>query len=270
MDENVYKGYKRLVATSAEINEYMENIDLNTWHTNEYLVIKNVDDGKETEMRFDGEKFVGLKLPPSKIIKGKNSLQRCALDMLCNPEITICAILGLPGSGKSYLSLRCAIYAVREKGWQQGIITCREPVASGRQSGYLPGTLDEKISLYFKPVEEQLDGGEFELHQLQQRGELESITPHYVKGRTFSGKYVLIEEAEDITQKQIRLLGTRIGENSKIVFSGDYKQSEINDTSNNDLVRMCNYFKGEPRFATISLEDDVRSETSKLFATMYY
>ena len=56
-------------------------------------------------MRWDGEKFVGLKLPPSKFIKGKNALQRCALDMLNNPSITVCAILGEYGSGKSFLAL---------------------------------------------------------------------------------------------------------------------------------------------------------------------
>ena len=53
-------------------------------------------------MRWNGEKFVALKLPPSKFIKGKNALQRCALDMLINPSITICALLGLPGSGKTF------------------------------------------------------------------------------------------------------------------------------------------------------------------------
>ena len=256
--------------SAQDINDYMSNINYSAWSVNEYLIIQNTDDGTEKEMRWDGEKFVTLRLPPSKYIKGKNSLQRCALDMLNNRDITVCAILGLPGSGKSYLSLQSAIYAVKEKGWQQGIVTCREPISTGRASGYLPGSLDEKIGLYFKPIEEQLDGGEFELQQLQQRGEIESITPHYVKGRTFTNKYILIEEGEDLTEKQIRLLGTRVGEGSKIVFSGDHKQSEINASETNDLVKMCSFFKGNPRFATIYLEDDVRSETSKMFASMYF
>lgn len=269
MDE-FYKGYKLLKGTTEEINNYMENIDTDEWYVNEYLIIYNTDDESEKEMRWDGQQFVGLKLPPSRFIKGKNALQRCALDMLNNRDITVCALLGLPGSGKSYLSIQSAIYCIKEKGFYQGVVTCREPVSSGRTSGYLPGTLDEKIGLYFKPIEEQLDGGEFELRQMQQRGEIESITPHYVKGRTFTSKYVIIEEAEDITQKQIRLLGTRIGEGSKIIFSGDHKQSEINTGIDNDLLRMCSFFKGNPKFASIFLEDDVRSETSKMFASMYF
>lgn len=83
----------------------MENINTAIWNCNEYLLIQNTDDDSEKEMRWDGSKFVALKLPPSKYIKGKNALQRCALDMLNNPNITVCAILGEYGSGKSFLAM---------------------------------------------------------------------------------------------------------------------------------------------------------------------
>ena len=190
--------------------------------------------------------------------------------MLNNQNITICAILGSPGSGKSYLSINYGLYAIKEKGYQNGIITIREPVSSGRESGYLPGSLEEKIGLYFKPIEEQLDYKEFELNSLRQREQFENITPHYIKGRTLSNQFVICEEAEDLTEKQIRLIGTRIAEGSRIVLSGDYKQSELINTQNNALVKMCNYFKGRNNFSCIYLEDDVRSETSKMFAHMYF
>lgn len=104
MDE-IYKGYKLVEGNTDQINEYMSEINTSIWNCNEYLIIKNTDDGTEREMRWDGAKFVPLKLPPSKILKGKNSLQRCALDMLNNPNITICAILGQYGSGKSFLAM---------------------------------------------------------------------------------------------------------------------------------------------------------------------
>ena len=155
MEEEIYKGYRLIEGNADQITHAMERAVTgeDKWYINEYAIIKGVD-GAERETRWDGTRFVGLKLPPSKYIKGKNALQRCALDMLNNPSITVCAILGLPGSGKSYLSLQSAIYAVREKGTQQGIVTCREPISTGRGSGYLPGSLDEKIGLYFKPIEE--------------------------------------------------------------------------------------------------------------------
>lgn len=268
--EDIYKGYKEISGNTEYINNYMAEIDYSDWNVNEYCLIHNTDDETIKEMRFDGKMFVPLKLPPSKQVKARNALQRCALDLLNNQDITVCAILGLPGSGKSYLSVQYGLYAIREKGYQQGIITIREPISSGRESGYLPGTLDEKIGLYFKPIEEQLDGKEFELNSLQQRGQFESITPHYIKGRTLSHQYILCEEAEDLTEKQLRLIGTRVAEGSRIVFSGDYKQSEIVNTKNNALIKMCNYFKGNKKFGCIYLADDVRSDTSKMFAGMYF
>ena len=102
------------------------------WYVNEYAIIKNNDDGSEHEMRWDGEKFVPLRLPPQKFIRGKNALQRCAIDMLANPEITICAVLGTYGSGKTMLTMTMARYAVLEKGRQAKILGIREPVGHGK------------------------------------------------------------------------------------------------------------------------------------------
>ena len=114
--EKIYKGYQIVNGNTETINKIMEDMDLSKWSINEYLIIENTDDGTSKEMRFDGENFVALKLPSSKYIKAKNSLQRCALDILNNPDITIAAILGGYGSGKTYLSMQMALYNVREKG----------------------------------------------------------------------------------------------------------------------------------------------------------
>ena len=267
--ENIYKGYKIIRGTSEQINITMENMDFSDWNINEYLIIKNIDDDSEKEMRFDGEKFVSLKLPSSKFIKAKNSLQRCALDILNNQDITIAAILGGYGSGKSFISMQMALYNVQEKGYQSKILGIRSPQGDGVDVGYLPGTLEDKTDNFFLPLVQQLNGGEFELESLKQRGVLESNIPYYLKGTTYNDTIMLVDEAEDLDEKQIRLVGTRVGSNSKIYFAGDYKQSVINTTTNNALVKMCNEFKGDKQFATIYLGEDVRSSTSKMFANLF-
>ena len=267
--ENIYKGYKIIKGTSEQINIAMENMDFSDWDINEYLIIQNIDDNSEKEMRFDGEKFVSLKLPSSKFIKAKNSLQRCALDILNNQDITIAAILGGYGSGKSFISMQMALYNVQEKGYQSKILGIRSPQGDGVDVGYLPGTLEDKTDNFFLPLVQQLNGGEFELESLKQRGVLESNIPYYLKGTTYNDTIMLVDEAEDLDEKQIRLVGTRVGSNSKIYFAGDYKQSVINTTTNNALVKMCNEFKGDKQFATIYLGEDVRSSTSKMFATLF-
>ena len=267
--ENIYKGYKTIKGTSEQINIAMENMDFSDWNINEYLIIQNTDDDSEKEMRFDGEKFVSLKLPSSKFIKAKNSLQRCALDILNNQDITIAAILGGYGSGKSFISMQMALYNVQEKCYQSKILGIRSPQGEGIDVGYLPGTLEDKTDNFFLPLVQQLNGGEFELESLKQRGVLESNIPYYLKGTTYNDTIMLVDEAEDLDEKQIRLVGTRVGSNSKIYFAGDYKQSVINTTTNNALVKMCNEFKGNKKFATIYLGEDVRSSTSKMFANLF-
>ena len=267
--EDIYMGYKIISGTTDKINATMQNIDLCDWNINEYVIIQNTDDGTEKEMRFDGEKFVALKLPPSKFIKAKNSLQRCALDILNNPEITIAAILGGYGSGKTYLSMQMALYHVLDKGSQSKLLGVRSPQGDGIDIGYLPGSAEEKTHNFFLPLAQQLNGGEFELEGLKQRGVIESNIPYYMKGTTYDNTIVLVDEAEDLDEKQIRLVGTRLGQNSKIYFAGDYKQSVVNNTCSNALIKMCNEFKGNSCFATIYLGEDVRSSTSKMFACLF-
>ena len=268
-NDNIYKGYKTIRGNSDIINKYMESIDYNDWSVNEYLIIENTDDNTSKEMRFDGEKFVNLKLPSSKFIKGKNSLQRCALDILMNPDITVAAILGGYGSGKTFVSMQMALYNVVEKGNQAKILGVREVLGEGKEVGYLKGDFDSKTELFFLPLVQQLNGGEFELESLKQRGVIDTNIPFYMKGTTYNNTIIVVDEAEDLSEKQIRLIGTRLGENSKIYLAGDYKQSVVNTGTNNALIKMCNQFKGNKNFGCIYLGEDVRSETSKLFAEIF-
>lgn len=267
--KEIYKGYKVIKGNTDKINDFMYNIDYSDWNINEYLIIENNDDGSIKEMRFDGSKFVNLKLPPSHYIKAKNSLQRCALDILMNNNITIAAILGGYGSGKTFITLQMALYHVLEKGNQSTILGVREMRGEGERIGYLPGDKQSKINDFFLPLTQQLKGGEFELESLKQRGVLEQNIPYFMKGTTYNDCIVIVDEAEDLDEKQIRLIGTRLGQNSKIYLSGDYKQSVINTTKSNALIKMCDEFKGNPKFGCIYLGEDVRSETSKLFADLF-
>ena len=267
--EDIYEGYIKISGTTDEINEQMEALDMSKLYANEYVIIDDKSIGKTKEMRFDGDKFVELKLPPSGFIKGKNSLQRCALDALNNKDIDIVAILGMYGSGKSHLTMQMSLYGVNEKGNQSKILGVREARGEGSAVGYLPGEFEQKVGDFFKPLEQQLKGGEFELQSLKQRGVIDFQIPYYLKGTTYDDTIMVVDEAEDLTESQLRLVGTRLGQNSRIFFSGDYKQSLINKTISNPLVKMCDEFKGSPNFACVFLDTDVRSEASKMFATLF-
>ena len=265
----IYKGYQEIEGSTEVINSIMSTMDYSKWYKNEYLIIKNTDDGSSKEMRFDGDTFVALKLPSSRYIKGKNSLQRCALDILNNPDITIAAILGGYGSGKTNLSMQMALYNVQEKGRASKILGVREVSGEGKEIGYLPGDMEDKIGKFFEPLTQSLNGGEFELQSLKMSGVLDTNVPFFMKGTTYNQTIILCDEAEDLSESQIRLIGTRLGENSRIYLSGDYKQSLLTKTVNNPLIKMCNEFKGNEKFGCIYLGEDVRSETSKMFAELF-
>lgn len=238
-DGYIYKGYKEITGNTQYINQYMENIDLSQWYINEYLIIRNIDDGSEKEMRFDGEKFVALKLPPSRYIKAKNSLQRCALDILNNPDITIAAILGGYGSGKTFLSMQMALYNIQEKGRASKILGVREFAGEGKEIGALPGDMEDKVGRFFDPLTQSLNGGEFELQSLKMNGVLDTNIPFFMKGTTYNETIIICDEAEDLTESQIRLIGTRLGTDSRIYLAGDYKQSLLSKTNHNPLIKMC-------------------------------
>ena len=220
-------------------------------------------------MRFDGEKFVALKLPPSRYIKAKNSLQRCALDILNNPDITIAAILGGYGSGKTFVSMQMALYNVQEKGRASKILGVREFAGEGKEIGALPGDMEDKVGRFFDPLTQSLNGGEFELQSLKMNGVLDTNIPFFMKGTTYNETIIICDEAEDLTESQIRLIGTRLGTDSRIYLAGDYKQSLLSKTNHNPLIKMCNEFKGNRKFGCIYLGEDVRSETSKMFAELF-
>lgn len=265
----IYKGYQIIHGDTDTINSIMENMDYSKWHINEYLIIENTDDDSSKELRFDGTNFVALKLPSSRFIKGKNSLQRCALDILNNPDISIAAILGGYGSGKTFLSMQMALYNVQEKGRVAKILGVREVSGEGKEIGYLPGDMEDKVWKFFEPLTQSLNGGEFELQSLKMSGVLDTNVPFFMKGTTYNDTIILCDEAEDLSESQIRLIGTRLGQNSKIYFAGDYKQSLLTKTVNNPLIKMCNEFKGNEKFGCIYLGEDVRSETSKMFADLF-
>lgn len=169
----------------------------------------------------------------------------------------------------THLAMRMGLYWMNEKGTIDKLLGVRSPEGEGKEVGFLPGDLEDKTDKFFLPLEQQLEGGEFELASLKQQDKLESTIPFYMKGTTYNHTVILCDEAEDLTKKEIKLVGTRVGEGSRIFFSGDYKQSVVNSTTNNALVEMCNEFKGRPEFACIYLDEDVRSTTSKLFADLF-
>lgn len=266
----IYKGFMRLEGPTEVINYVLSKIlsgELKLYR-NQYMLIKDTSLNDERETRYDGCGLVPLTLPESSIIKAKNALQRCALDLLLQRKIHCCAILGGVGSGKTYLCTQMAHHFVLDKKEQDVIVNVREPWGEGKSVGFLKGSFDDKTCKFFMPIEQQLKGqGQYDY--LKAKGIIRTEIPYYMKGTTYDRTLLVVDEAEDLSESQIKLIGTRVGMKSRIFFCGDFKQSLVDKTKNNSLVRMCNELKGNHDFGCVYLEDDVRSPTSKMFASLF-
>jgi PhoH-like ATPase len=274
-NDTEYKGYKLFSGGTAEINEFFEEINngINKrgFLPNEYLIIYNTDLDDLYEYRFDGVKFVDLKLPPSKVIKGLNSQQRCALDLLNNKDIPIKIIAGGFGSGKTMLSVKTGLYQVVAKEHYKNLLFIRNPiVADNTDIGFLPGDKSEKIHDFCRPflqyVENEKD--QFYAENLIKNEKIKMDVVSFLKGISIDDSFVIMDEAEDLNTKLIKLVGSRIGEKSCIVFTGDWKQSENKYKNDNGLLRLIESSKGNPLVGIVVLEEDVRSSASKLFAEL--
>jgi PhoH-like ATPase len=267
-----YNGWKEIHGTTEEINRYYQDVYDNKvkFLTNEYLITLNFDTGECTEERFDGDRFVGLSLPPSKVIKGLNSQQRCALDLLNNKNIPIKVIIGKSGSGKTLITTKVALHHV-EKEYYKTLMFLRNPIAvDSTDIGFLKGDKQEKISDYMRPLLQYIESEKMQGYAdyLIKTEKLKMDVVSFLKGVNIDDSFVIVDEAEDLNTKLIKLVGSRIAKKSCIVFTGDYKQAESKYKKDNGLLKLINEAKGNSLVGIVNLPEDLRSEASKIFADL--
>lgn len=252
--------------------------------TNQYLAIHDLNKPTEFDknnnpirwecidkFRFDGKSLVRLTIPKfegKRKIKPQNEEQEMALDLLNNNDIPIKIVAGTYGSGKTFLAVKSALHHVIDKGNFAKILALRNPIGSGEEIGFLKGTKEDKTEDFFKPIIQQLEGGEQEAEVLKTRGQLVADIPFFIKGQTFTDTFGLVDEAEDLDIKQFKLIGSRMGKQCVMAFVGDVKQAEDKYKRNNGLLHAIETLKGHPLVGVVILSDDVRSEASKVFADM--
>lgn len=266
-NNDMYKGYRIIdeYTYSVIYEELQNNINSLNLIENEYVIIKK-SETSTSEFRYSNGKLKRLKLPELKNLKPKNFAQRCALDLLINVDIPIKILVGKSGSGKTRLAVEAGIYHVFEKGNYGSMVFIRNPIGSGEKIGYLAGDKFQKIEDFFRCINQYLDPALCKGKDI--KNYIEEEIPFYIKGLSYGCKYVLVDEAEDMDLKLLRLIGTRIETNSCVVFCGDWKQAENKYYKNNGLLQLIEKLNGNPLVGIIVLDEDVRSEASKVFADL--
>ena len=160
-----------------------------------------------------------------KPIKSKTVGQKKYVDLL---KKTITFGIGPAGTGKTYLAVAIAVNAYKEKQVEKIILT-RPAVEAGEKLGFLPGDLQEKVNPYLRPLYDALQEmlGLDSFSKMMERGTIEIAPLAYMRGRTLSNAYVILDEAQNTTKEQIKMFLTRLGENSKMVITGDLTQIDL-------------------------------------------
>jgi len=193
----------------------------------------------------------------------RNKEQRFALDALRRHEVPLVSLTGLAGSGKTFLALMSGIEALTTKKYERIVVT-RSIQPVGRDLGYLPGDVREKMEPWMSPLLDNFrhhfkDRVYFEM--MIDKGEIEIAPLSYIRGRTFNDSYVIVDEAQNATIHELKTIITRLGENSKIVLMGDTDQIDTAylDKRSNGLAIVVEKFKSSPLAAHVHLRRGVRS-----------
>ncbi len=267
-----YKGYRVIEldihndGNGKMLANIYENPNKNLWnlYINQYLIIKDKNNKNTIDIfRWTGDKLDKLKLPPKKTIEPLNDFQKCALDLLHNKNIPIKFIIGEIGSGKTHLATKLGFYYTIDKGLYNKVFVCRNPIGAGENIGALPGDKDDKVGEFYLPIEQNANMAN--ISKLIECGQLEFNVPFFIKGNTYDNTWMIVDEAEDLDVKTLRLIGGRVGKNSCITFCGDYLQAEKKFEKNNGLKCAVNKLKDNPLVGIIFLEQNVRSDASSVF-----
>lgn len=161
-----------------------------------------------------------------KPIKCKTVGQKKYVDLMKKKTITFG--VGPAGTGKTYLAVAIAVNEFKAKKVEKIILT-RPAVEAGEKLGFLPGDLQEKVNPYLRPLYDALQEmfGNETFSKMIERGAIEIAPLAYMRGRTLSNAYVILDEAQNTTKEQIKMFLTRLGENSKMVITGDLTQIDL-------------------------------------------
>jgi PhoH-like ATPase len=212
-------------------------------------------------------------------VEPKNVGQTVAMHQLLDPDIPAVSLMGMAGTGKTFLSLAAALEQVLEQGRYRRVSVYRPLVAVGRQEvGYLPGDLSEKLAPWMAAVHDNLyalfsdagvDGARGAIEELMDRGELEMAAVTYLRGRSITGEFVIIDEAQNLELSTLKVILTRMSRDSKVVFCGDLSQVDNPYISPfGGMAALIEKFKDSNLFAHVTLERTVRSPLAEMAATV--
>lgn len=253
---------------------------------NQYVVLVDEYDPKHSAVaRLDTRNSVAEKLQPIPKdgvwgLKPRNKEQHFAFDALLDDSIRLVTLIGKAGTGKTLLSLAAGLMKCVDEHEYAKLLVSRPIAPLGKDIGFLPGDIQEKMLPWMKPIFDNVEylmgltrkdkqaGRSYE--ELFDMGMLEIEPLTYIRGRSIPDQFMIVDEAQNLTRHEIKTILTRVGEDTKIVFTGDPYQIDnpYLDAESNGLSYIAQKFAGQSIAATVHLTKGERSELAELAATL--
>ncbi len=289
---SLYKGWKEILLKSDEINSfYKENhYTLNNHHfiENEYALIKAENGGTSTALaKYDSQNNQLIRFNDQIHIFGVKALnmeQRFAMDLLLNDQIKLVTLVGPAGTGKTLLAIACGLFkTIAPTPTFDKMLVARPIIPMGKDIGYLPGSKDQKLSYWMRPIFDNLEYilkneklGNITSEVLKTPKdridyllkndliEIEALT--YIRGRSIPQQFIIVDEAQNLTPHEIKTIISRAGKDTKIVLTGDPEQIDnaYLDANSNGLSYTVERLKNNKLVGHVYLSKGERSELANI------
>ena len=218
----------------------------------DYLIFLSKN-GSLEEFITKGDEVI-ITTPTGRPIKSKTLGQRFYIDAIKRSELVICS--GPAGSGKTFLGVAMAVKAFKSKEVSK-IILCRPAIEAGERLGFLPGDIEEKINPYMRPIYDALETllGQELFAKYLEKGLIEVSPLAFMRGRNLDDAFVLLDEAQNTTNDQMKMFLTRIGMNCKACVCGDFTQIDLPYGSTNGLRDSIGVLEGIEGISIVSLSE---------------
>ncbi len=288
--EELYSGTCTMDVDGAQIDQLFDKgmtppVD-HRLNPNQFVTLQDTANPSHTALgRFyqsDGliRPIKRLEQPPWGI-KPRNREQQFALELLLDDSVQVVTLLGKAGTGKTLLAIAAGLVQVVDDERYHKLLVSRPVMPMGRDLGYLPGDVDEKLRPYMQPIYDNLDfivtanmdmrrRSTLTAGQLEEGGYL-SIEPlTYIRGRSIPEQYMIVDEAQNLTPHEVKTILTRAGEGTKVVFTGDPQQIDnpYVDASTNGLSFLAEHFKRQEISGHVTLTKGERSKLAELASNL--
>jgi len=285
---DLYTGTVEMTVPPEKMTAFRSNgeLDLNggrTYFPNEYCTLTEEGNPKRTALTkvdASGRKLIPIIDVREGVwgIKPRNREQHFAFDALLDDRVKLVTLMGKAGTGKTLMAMAAGLKrTVLDREFRR-VVVARPTVSMGREIGFLPGSLEEKLNPWMQPIHDALEmlsdlnmGHEHRRsNDLMRSGSIVVEALSYIRGRSIASQYMVIDEAQNLTPLEVKTIITRVGHGTKIIFTGDPYQIDnpYVDSSSNGFNYIVSRFREQPLAAHIELQKGERSELAELAANI--